>query len=301
MASEWTSVPSGPNSSAIPFRNVSAYTAAPTSRYLSVSVALFNSLLRAFLVYEDSHGQVSLLNGSLVLSDSPPPAHSMYIPQWIWNTSEALRVSNGPPQFYNSSYGLLYGAPFDTHGRNSDLGVIATAKTLNGSYNGSVIALDAIAAAPKNSNDPWFQGYGTGKKKRTDNQYQIELFDKDTVELSPEISPQSINRSDLLAVLVNPSPSLPATGVAATDVTTSEVYGFWVNGTNLTSLKPPVFNYLANMPNYSFPFSRLGGCSPPNTTSIFIYHQRNAWTFYEDQWDGSIGGWVSNSFEVATA
>ena len=111
--------------------------------------------------------------------------------------------------------------------------------------------------------------------------------------------PSSIWKSDILGASFN-NPSEPSSVPS-----TPENYGFWVNGTQLAAFSigldglgesPP----LATMPRTPYPFPRITGFSPDKSSKIFVYHQMNASAFAEDQWDASVGGWLSASFGVVT-
>ena len=76
-------------------------------------------------------------------------------------------------------------------------------------------------------------------------------------------------------------------------------FGFWVKNQALTALLSDPFSSVPTSPQSPFPFSRLAGMIPVNGSDFFIYHQLNASSFAEDQWDDSLGGWISNSFEIS--
>lgn len=77
-------------------------------------------------------------------------------------------------------------------------------------------------------------------------------------------------------------------------------YGFWVNGSVLISFTAHR-ETRPGSPKSPFPFTRLAGTRKDNDTSLFIYHQLNASTFAEEQWDITEGGWISNTFTVRMA
>lgn len=80
------------------------------------------------------------------------------------------------------------------------------------------------------------------------------------------------------------------------------LYGFWVKGSTLMPFTDisTIFSSLPTLPMSSFPFTRLAGLSDANSSTVFIYHQLNASTFAEDQWD-STSGWISNAITISMA
>ena len=78
-------------------------------------------------------------------------------------------------------------------------------------------------------------------------------------------------------------------------------YGFWVNQGKLTSLSGSAFHSLLSSPSSPFPFSRLAGMSPANSTSFLVYHQLNASTFTEEEWDDNVGGWTPRHIAISMA
>lgn len=74
-------------------------------------------------------------------------------------------------------------------------------------------------------------------------------------------------------------------------------YGLWVNDTQLSNASPNAL--AATKSASSFPFSRLAGFSPLNTTYFFVYHQLNETAFVEDKWDMIVGDWVSKDFTIS--
>ena len=105
--------------------------------------------------------------------------------------------------------------------------------------------------------------------------------------------PGLIQYSDLLVMMLPPA-NLDGSGDGL-----FQTYGFWVNDKRLVPLASDLFDSLPVLPESPFPFTRLAGLSPSNGSSFFIYHQLNASSFAEDQWDSSVGGWVSSSFTIS--
>lgn len=107
--------------------------------------------------------------------------------------------------------------------------------------------------------------------------------------LSEIIDPIEIQNSDLVTISNPEDPS-------------DSQYGFRVKEKRLASLGPEAeFNLIPSTPSTPYPFGRLAGFSSAVGANFFIYHQLNASTFAEDQWDDTVGGWVSNLFSIATA
>lgn len=103
--------------------------------------------------------------------------------------------------------------------------------------------------------------------------------------------PDLIPKSDILLIEITST----ATAGSAQD------YGFWVDQGKLTGFSDLGFGSLPIMPGSPFPFSRLAGMSPANSTSLFVYHQLDASTFIEDEWDASVGGWVPRHITISMA
>ena len=113
------------------------------------------------------------------------------------------------------------------------------------------------------------------------------------------LDPSSIGQSDLLMIgILDTSPD-----AAISIPPTYQTYGFWINKGRLVpfnhSSSSFSFESLPNLPKSPFPFTRMAALSPTNGTSFFIYHQLNASSFVEDQWDSSVGGWISNSIAIS--
>ncbi|MCJ1479151.1 hypothetical protein MMC13_007835 [Lambiella insularis] len=82
----------------------------------------------------------------------------------------------------------------------------------------------------------------------------------------------------------------------------ARVYGFWVNGTTLSSITSFGNDvYPTTSPSSQFPYTRLASTSPGNGTEILLYHQINDTAFAEDVYDTSGGVWSSSSFTISTS
>ena len=103
------------------------------------------------------------------------------------------------------------------------------------------------------------------------------------------MDPTGIQKSDLVTIASTGDPS-------------DSQYGFCVKDKRLALLGTDyMFKTIPSMPSTPYPFARLARLTPAIGTNFFIYHQLNASTFAEDQWDDTVGGWVSNLFSIATA
>jgi hypothetical protein len=104
-----------------------------------------------------------------------------------------------------------------------------------------------------------------------------------------------IQKSDFLTTLFN---NLLLTGSIFKN------YRFWINDTQLVvfaiGLDVSQPTLLATMTCTSFLFAGFTGVSLDNSSKLFLYYQLNASVFAEDQWDASVGGWLLDSFEIAT-
>ena len=94
---------------------------------------------------------------------------------------------------------------------------------------------------------------------------------------------------------------IPKSDILLTGTDGDPAHGFWVNKGKLTALSGTTLTPLSSMPDSQFPFSRLAGISPANSTRLLVYHQLNASTFVEDEWDSSVGGWVSRHLTISMA
>ena len=76
----------------------------------------------------------------------------------------------------------------------------------------------------------------------------------------------------------------------------------YVNGTGLSfegyNINPGVAFAGPPAPSSSFPYGRLAGFSNNDSSGISIYHQVNAMTFTNDNWDSSTGIWTSENITV---
>ena len=105
--------------------------------------------------------------------------------------------------------------------------------------------------------------------------------------------PAQIPLSDLLFM------ELPPQNIDGTGSEQFRRFGFWVKNQKLIPLSSNRFTTVPSLPQSPFPFSRLASMVPTNGSHFFIYHQLNVSSFAEDRWDDSLGGWVSNSFEIS--
>lgn len=125
--------------------------------------------------------------------------------------------------------------------------------------------------------------------------YQLLQTDvADEHQVKPKFDQDSLRDSDILMI-----------DSAGTEF--DGTYGFWVNGLELTPFKNGDgiieigIPSLSAVPNSPFPFARLAGTSHENGTKILLYHQLNASTFAQDDWDSAVGGWVSDAFTIPMA
>ena len=108
------------------FSGLSAFTAAPDSRHLSVAGAANLTGHNAFLLYEPSQGGVNLLNGSFVDNDNTPMGSP---PSWIWTDASST---------FDTETGYQHSAPFvasfDFRPEYLKLEAVSASKYANGSY-----------------------------------------------------------------------------------------------------------------------------------------------------------------------
>lgn len=80
-------------------------------------------------------------------------------------------------------------------------------------------------------------------------------------------------------------------------------YGLWVNDTTLSSFDSDSVDsgMIPDRPPSPFPFTRLWGFSPLNSSFLLLYHQLNDTVFAEDKWDVAVGDWVSKNISILTA
>ncbi|KAG7004505.1 ToMV susceptible protein tm-1(GCR26) [Physcia stellaris] len=258
------------------FANISQFTAASTSRHLAVTVNPETTSFNTSLVYESIDENITFLEGSLtVLTSSdefifdPPNTTAGSVSA---TTTATLAVpkpvwtwknSTAKLQGSRQNNSLLFAAPFTSSFAEKFTETLFTGKYTNGSYSDE--ALVAIVFG----HDGSFSTYN-----------------------SPEnIDPAGIQKSDLVTI-------------ASKSGDMSDLqYGFCVKDKRLVSLgiTEHGFRPIPSTPTTPYPFARLAGLKPAITTNFFIYHQLNASTFAEDQWDDTVGGWVSNLFSIATA
>lgn len=100
--------------------------------------------------------------------------------------------------------------------------------------------------------------------------------------------PKQIENSDILYLYVD---------YEATTRATYAVYRLWVNDTQLSDAFHQKLTAINSAS--SFPFPRLAGFSPFNSTNFFLYHQLNETAFAEGQWDSHAGDWVSINFTIS--
>ena len=269
----WIGTDSVSNSSGY-FSSTPNFTTAASARHLSASISQEEGLVSAFLFFEDIHNYITLLNGTLsIVPNSEDNFSSTFLPiiRWTWHDSSSkLR------RWRTDNDDLRFGVPF-TATVNKNV-ALYRARHQNGSYSGQ--ALVSVFYDPRL--EPQAGEFDSIHGQSS------ELTDSVGTETSDaNFSSPFIEDSDLL--VINPNSTLDCC---------STVYAFWVNDTGLT-LSTDMFKTLPSLPHSSFPFKRLAGTSLVNGTSFFIYHQLNSSTFAEDQWDNSLGGWVSNSFEIS--
>lgn len=108
----------------------------------------------------------------------------------------------------------------------------------------------------------------------------------DTADHYDCFDPKRIETSDILCVFVDHDET----------VLFRHVYGLWVNDTQLSNATTEGLE--APKPASSFPFTRLAGFSPLNSTYFFVYHQLNETAFAEDKWDILVQDWVSKDFTI---
>lgn len=226
-------------------------------------------LLNVYLAYETDHGTVSMLNGSLNLPPEPDG-----FPFWTWDdVSDKLNASNKNTQ-------LRFGVPSTTLFQ-SEFVFAATDEA------GSSQAL-YTEVAYDNSSTLFTSQYIIHQS------YQRYLTR--TGNSTAGFDSTAIQNSDILMVSVNGT-SLDMTGGP-------QSYGFTVEDAVLASF-PAAFDIggasLPSIPSTPFPYGRIDGFSTDNTSNLFIYHQLNYSHFAEEQWDPSVGGWISNSFPIAGA
>ena len=68
----------------------------------------------------------------------------------------------------------------------------------------------------------------------------------------------------------------------------------WVNGTLLAMLSNNAQG--RPTPDNAFPFTRLASVTLADHTATFLYHQINATTFAEEEWDDSLSAWLPSTF-----
>lgn len=243
--------------------NVSQFTGASNSRQLSVRVHANESIFQLFLVYEDTNNDVKMQLASYRPSSSPP---------WVWQDLTSKLYATLP------DYGdvIKYSAPFATMPHDSSMTVL-TEKNVNGSYTGTAFVAEYDSAA-KN-----FSIVGKYKSQLFRDRHEQPLTRNTGANFMPFI-PTWMENPDILILSVQ-------------GPTEEYSYGLWVNDTGLVNFNSTSLPRLVS----PFPFARLGGFSPSNSSSFYLYHQLNESAFAEDQWDVTEGIWQSKNFTIPVA
>lgn len=74
------------------------------------------------------------------------------------------------------------------------------------------------------------------------------------------------------------------------------IYGFWVNGSNLTWIMQTL--HRTTKPQSPFPFTRLANTSSENSNILYMYHQINETIVAEDLYDDTTAHWIFSNISI---
>ena len=236
-----------------------------------------NTTIDIRLAFEKENGNVTVVRG--VHTDITP--HNGSIPGrtppwsgWEWNDTSAELYSSRPESSFNvpislseewdDIYNVSRSRLFFTNIASKD------GSRGEGSYNlGQSIYRDpdrstAAMLAPTNVSKPPSQGWSTG---------ELEIISPENKEIMTANA--ALERSDLVTIRTKGG-------------TSGSAIGFWVQN---NSLGHGIFKSLS--PTYDFPFARLATASTGSANNVtFLYHQIDASTFAQEEWDADLGDWL---------
>ena len=74
-----------------------------------------------------------------------------------------------------------------------------------------------------------------------------------------------------------------------------DYFGIWINGTQPTHLCHPPLNKM-QVPDNTFPFTRLATTASTDGSSSFLYHQMNGTMLAEEQFDIALDTWTDPEY-----